>query len=269
MEAVCNAKVRNNTTIAWKMRPPCRRPGLLAFLDILWYTFSRRFPDFSEKRQYFYKWGFILSKKNPVWLGKLLPGFTSARAGLIILGSAIVSFGLYNIHQQSGITEGGVLGTVLLLHHWLSWPASIITPILDISCYLLALKVLGLDFIKWSVASTLCVSGFFRLWESWPPMLPDLSGHPLLAAVLGAMFVGVGVGLIVRQGGSSGGDDALALSISKAVKCRISYAYLFTDLTVLTLSLTYIPFRRIAYSLITVTLSSWIIDFFQKGKEKS
>ena len=42
-------------------------------------------------------------------------------------------------------------------------------------------------------------------------MLPDLSGHPLIAAILGGLFVGVGVGLIVRQGGSSGGDDALAL----------------------------------------------------------
>ena len=202
-------------------------------------------------------------------LNSALPGFTLARAGLILLGAAIASFGLYNIHQQSGITEGGVLGTVLLLHHWLGWPASVITPVLDISCYLLALKVLGTDFIKWSVASTLCVSGFFRLWECWPPMLPDRSGHPLLAAVLGALFVGIGVGLVVRQGGSSGGDDALALSIAKAVKCRISYAYLFTDLTVLTLSLSYIPFKRIAYSLITVTLSSWIIDFFQKGKKNT
>lgn len=222
-----------------------------------------------EKRQYFYKWGFILSQKKTRWMERLLPGFTPARTGLIVLGAAVVSFGLYNIHQQSGITEGGVLGTVLLLHHWLGWPASVITPILDVSCYLLALKVLGLDFIKWSVASTLCVSGFFRLWETWPPLLPDLSARPLLAAVLGALFVGVGVGLIVRQGGSSGGDDALALSISRAVKCRISYAYLFTDLTVLTLSLSYIPFRRIAYSLVTVTLSSWIIDFFQKGKENT
>ena len=62
---------------------------------------------------------------------------------------------------------------------------------------------------------------------------------------------------------------ALALSIAKAVKCRISYAYLFTDLTVLTLSLSYIPFKRIAYSLITVTLSSWIIDCFQKGKKNT
>lgn len=201
-------------------------------------------------------------------LNSALPGFTLARAGLILLGAAIASFGLYNIHQQSGITEGGVLGTVLLLHHWLGWPASVITPVLDISCYLLALKVLGTDFIKWSVASTLCVSGFFRLWECWPPMLPNLSGHPLLAAVLGALFVGIGVGLVVRQGGSSGGDDALALSISRLLRCRVSAAYLFTDLTVLLLSLSYIPFRRIAYSLVTVTISSWLIDLLQ-GKNKN
>ncbi|MDY3781940.1 MAG: YitT family protein [Candidatus Faecousia sp.] len=201
-------------------------------------------------------------------LNSALPGFTLARAGLILLGAAIASFGLYNIHQQSGITEGGVLGTVLLLHHWLGWPASVITPVLDISCYLLALKVLGTDFIKWSVASTLCVSGFFRLWECWPPMLPNLSGHPLLAAVLGALFVGIGVGLVVRQGGSSGGDDALALSISRLLRCRVSAAYLFTDLTVLLLSLSYIPFRRIAYSLVTVTVSSWLIDLLQ-GKNKN
>ena len=108
-------------------------------------------------------------------------------------------------------------------------------------------------------------------YGSWMsnPVFYVFGGGTLLAAVLGALFVGVGVGLIVRQGGSSGGDDALALSISKAVKCRISYAYLFTDLTVLTLSLSYIPFKRIAYSLITVTLSSWIIDCFQKGKKNA
>ena len=125
-----------------------------------------------------------MSQKNRPLSEKLLPGFTVPRALRIVAGAAIVSFGLYNVHQRSGITEGGVLGTVLLLHHWFGWPASVITPVLDISCYLLALKVLGPNFIKWSVASTLCVSGFFRLWETWPPFLPDLSGQPLLAAVL-------------------------------------------------------------------------------------
>ena len=51
--------------------------------------------------------------------------------------------------------------------------------------------------------------------------------------------------------------------ISKKTPLRISHAYCITDFTVLALSLSYIPFGRIAYSLITVTLSSAIIDFIQ------
>ena len=97
-------------------------------------------------------------------------------------------------------------------------------------------------------------------------MFPDLSPYPLLAAVLGGLFVGVGVGIIVRQGGSSGGDDALALTISRLTRWRLSFSYLFTDLTVLALSLSYIPLRRIAFSVLTVTISSFLIDRIQKAK---
>ena len=67
-----------------------------------------------------------MSQKNRPLSEKLLPGFTVPRALRIVAGAAIVSFGLYNVHRQSGITEGGVLGTVLLLHHWFGWPASFV-----------------------------------------------------------------------------------------------------------------------------------------------
>ena len=197
---------------------------------------------------------------------KLWDGFSLEKIVLIMLGAAIASFGLHNIHQQTNITEGGVLGMVLLLNHWLEVSPSIITPILDLTCYGLAYKYLGSRFIKISIVSTVSISAFFKLWEQFPPMLPDLSPYPLLAAILGGCFVGIGVGLIVRQGGSSGGDDALALVISKATRWRIARAYLFTDLTVLCLSLSYIPLKRIAFSLVTVTLSSFIIDFLQNPK---
>ena len=75
--------------------------------------------------------------------------------------------------------------------------------------------------------------------------------------------------LIVRQGGSSGGDDALALVIHKVTGWRLSRAYLFTDLTVLFASLSYIPFRRIAFSLVTVTVSSLLIDFIKEWQPKT
>ena len=197
------------------------------------------------------------------WKTKLFQGLSVKNILWILVGAAICTFGIHNIHQQVGITEGGVIGGMLLLEHWLRISPAYITPVLDIACYLLALKYLGAGFIRTSILSTLSVSLFYKLWEQFPPMLPDLSEHPLVAAVLGALFVGIGVGIIVRQGGSSGGDDALALVISKVSKCRLSFAYLFTDLTVLVLSLSYIPVSRIAFSLVTVTISSFLIDKVQ------
>ena len=95
-------------------------------------------------------------------------------------------------------------------------------------------------------------------------MWPGLANLPLLAAILGALFVGVGVGLCVRSGGAPTGDDALAMSLSHLLKTPIERIYLVSDLTVLALSLSYIPLRRIIYSLITVVLSGQIIGWIQK-----
>ena len=206
-------------------------------------------------------------KKQIFALAKTMAeALTWKRMVCILLGAAICSFGIHNIHHQVGITEGGVIGTMLLINHWLGISPAVITPILDIACYLLAFRYLGARMIGISAVSTLSVSLFYKIWEQFPPMLPDLSGLPLLAAVLGGVFVGVGVGLIVRQGGSSGGDDALALTISHLTHWRLSRAYLFTDLTVLGLSLSYLPVSRIGFSLVTVTVSSLLIDWIQTAR---
>ena len=196
----------------------------------------------------------------------LTEGITLRRVGWIALGAAIATFGLYNVHQQSGITEGGVLGMMLLVHHWFGIPPSVLTPVLDSVCYLLAFRFLGLRFIRISAVSTLCVSAWFQIWGQFPRVLPDLTGVPVVPAVIGGVFVGVGVGIIVRQGGSSGGDDALALVISRTTGWRLSRAYLFTDFTVLGLSLTYIPLAQIGNSVLTVMISSALIETVQNAK---
>lgn len=194
---------------------------------------------------------------------KLIEGLTVKKILLLLLGAMIFTFGIHNIHQRTGITEGGVIGLMLLLEHWMHISPAYITPVLDIACYVAAFKMLGGGFIKLSLISTTFVSLFYKLWELFPHMLPDLSDHPLVASILGGCFVGVGVGIIIKQGGSSGGDDALALTISHLTHCKLSRVYLFTDVTVLLLSLTYIPFKRIAFSLITVTISSNLIDLIK------
>ena len=198
----------------------------------------------------------------------LLSKLTCRQFAWTMVGTAILSFGIYNIHRRTAITEGGVIGLVLLLDHWLRIPASISSPLLDFLSYALAFRFLGWKFVLMAGISSISLAGFYRLWESFPPMLPDLSAYPLVASILGGIFVGIGVGIIVRQGGSSGGDDALALVINKLTGWKLSASYLFTDLVVLGASLSYISPRRIAYSIITVTISSYLIDFVARRESE-
>lgn len=201
------------------------------------------------------------------WLQNILCSlraeFPPRRLAVIALGAGIATFGLYNIHQRTGITEGGVLGLLLFVNHWTGLPASLVSPVLDLLCYAAALKVLGAGFLRTAVVSSAAMAAWFKVWECFPPMLPDLSPYPLAAAVLGGVFIGLGVGLVIRQGGSSGGDDALALVINRMSGWGLARCYLITDLTVLALSLSYIPAWRIAFSLVTVTLSSFLIEKVQ------
>lgn len=209
-----------------------------------------------------------LNKLPGLITGELRKTFTLKTVCSILLGTAITTFGIYNVHQQADITEGGILGLILLLHFWLGMSSSVLSPVLDGLCYLLGFRYLGKEFLKTSIFATVSMACFFRLWELFPPVLPSLADYPLLAAIAGGCFIGTGCGLVVRQGASCAGDDALALVISTVTGWRISRAYLFTDVTVLLLSLSYIPARRIVYSLITVTISSYLIDFIQNFRQQ-
>lgn len=186
------------------------------------------------------------------------------KCALALLGSAILAFGLYNVHALSGVTEGGVLGMTLFLHHWVGLSPAVTGLVMNAICYLMGWKLLGKEFIAYSIVAGGGFSLFYAIVEQFDPLWPQLADHPLLAAVLGALFVGCGVGLSVRAGGAPGGDDALAMSISKLTHWDIQWAYLISDLVVLALSATYIDLSRLGCSLLTVILSGQIIGLVQR-----
>lgn len=180
------------------------------------------------------------------------------------LGSIILAFGLFNIHSQSQISEGGILGLTLLLDKWFFISPSITSAILNLLCYGMAWKEMGNKFIAYSLISIIAYSIAYASFETIGPLFPWISNYPLVCSVLGACFVGFGVGIAMRSGAAPGGDDALALLITKYTPLKIQWAYLLTDLIVLGLSLTYIPFSKIIYSLITVMISGQIIGLLMK-----
>lgn len=194
----------------------------------------------------------------------MLPRIKVSYCVIALLSSSILAFGLYNVHAMAGVTEGGVLGLTLLLRHWFQVSPSVSGFLLNGACYLMGWRLLGKEFIAYSLVSTVGFSAAYRVCEQFDPLWPQLAQMPLLAAVLGALFVGVGAGFCVWIGGAPGGDDALAMSLSHLTGLSIQWIYLISDLIVLGLSLTYIPLGRIAYSLLTVILSGQIIGLIQR-----
>lgn len=182
-----------------------------------------------------------------------------------VLGSAIVAFGIYNIHDVADITEGGILGLNLLFEYWLSISPAVTNLVLTIICFAIGWKFLGKEFIVYSAFFTGGFSVFYRIFESFTPHLfPQIANNPWLAAVVGSLFVGIGVGLSVREGGAQCGDDAVAMTFHHVCGVKISVVYLCSDLTVLLLSLTYIPWLKILSSLLTVVLSGQMIEFITR-----
>ena len=194
----------------------------------------------------------------------MLPKLKPQNCLILLVGSIIQAIGIYNIHAVSSVTEGGVLGLTLLLKHWFDLSPAVSSFVLNLVCYGIGWRTLGKEFIGYSLISICVYSVSYGILEQFPPIWPEIANFPLIAAILGAVFIGIGAGLCVRAGGATAGDDALAMSFRHILNISIQWVYLFTDLIVLLLSLSYIPFRRIIWSLLTVTLSGQIIGFIQK-----
>lgn len=183
---------------------------------------------------------------------------------IAFFASGFQAFGMYNVHALSGVTEGGIFGLILLLDHWFGFSPAVTSFILNVLCYGLGWKVLGRDFIGYSVVAAAGYSVTYAICECFPPLWPQIANLPLLASIVGALFIGIGAGAVVRIGGATSGDDALAMSIRHLTGLGVEKIYLISDLTVLLLSLSYIPLGKITYSLLTVILSGQIIGWMQK-----
>ena len=179
----------------------------------------------------------------------------------------ILSFGVYNFNFQNNITEGGVLGFLLLLKNLFNIRLSLANLIIDCALLLVGYKFFGKKFIKYSLIATISFSLSFSFFESIGPVIPKFD-NLILGSIIAGLFVGLGSGLVVRAGGAAGGDDALALVISKTTSLKIGKVYMISDFFILGLSLIYLSFSQIAVSLIAVSVSGKVIDFVYSYKNK-
>ncbi|WP_297638350.1 YitT family protein [uncultured Clostridium sp.] len=188
---------------------------------------------------------------------------------LVILGATILAFGSYNLNFQNDVTEGGVLGLMLLLQNLFNFSPSITSIVIDFTLFFIGMKFFGKRFMMLAFLSTITFSVTYRMWSSIGFIIPSLASSMILAGILSGVGVGVGVGLVLRAGGASSGDDVVAILGEKFTKLKMNHIYYISDVIVLALSLTYLGFDKIIYSVIAAVVSGKLVSIIYKfGRKK-
>lgn len=185
----------------------------------------------------------------------------------ILLGSAIFSFGIIHFNMQNNLSEGGFTGLTLLLYFKFNWDPSYTNLLLNIPLFFIGWKLLGRNVFIYTIIGTVSVSFFFWLFQLPKiqiqiPLKEDLA----LAALFAGTFIGIGLGIIFRFGGTTGGVDIIARLVFKYYGWSIGKTMFLFDACVITLSLIfYLSYREAMYTLVAVFVGTRVIDFMQEG----
>ncbi|MGM9987495.1 MAG: YitT family protein [Bacillaceae bacterium] len=182
----------------------------------------------------------------------------------ILLGSAIFSFGVVNINIENNLAEGGFTGITLIIYALIGLKPSITNIILNIPLFFVGYKLLGKITFLYSIIGTVSVSIFLAIFENNPFPIA-LQNDMALAALFAGVFIGAGLGIIFRYGGTTGGVDIIARLVHKYIGWGMGKTMFLFDAVVITLSLSYLTYQQAMYTLVVVFVGARVIDFMQEG----
>jgi len=177
----------------------------------------------------------------------------------IALGSFILAFAINFFLVPLKISTGGVSGLATVIYYIFSLPLSITTLIINMTLFFFGYKTLKKDSVIKTVAGIVFLSAFLEITSKFSVYSDDI----LIASIFGGILVGVGVGITVLFGGSTGGSDFAALILHRLFP-KISVAvYIFLiDSSIIILSaFVFRDYTVVSYSLISLYISTRVTDY--------
>ncbi|KKB74777.1 MULTISPECIES: YitT family protein [Bacillus] len=183
----------------------------------------------------------------------------------ILAGAAVFSFGLVHFNMQNNLSEGGFTGITLLLYFLFKIDPSISNLVLNIPVFIIGWRLLGRTVFAYSIIGTVSLSVFLWIFQRFQIHMP-LKHDLALAALFAGVFIGTGLGIIFRYGGTTGGVDIIVRLVNKYFHTPMGKVMFVFDACVITLSLIfYLSYKEAMYTLVAVFVASKVIDFMQEG----
>ena len=195
----------------------------------------------------------------------MLQGIKFKNIFFIILGAAIFSFGLVHFNIQNELAEGGFTGITLILLFAFNWDPAIMNLLLNIPMFVIGWKLLGKKVFVYTVIGTVAVSIFLKVFMIYQIDI-HIKDDMFLVALFAGVFIGIGLGIIFRYGGTTGGVDIIARLAHKYIGWSMGKTmFLFDAFVILVSWAVYLDHRSMMYTLVALFVGARVIDFVQEG----
>ena len=185
---------------------------------------------------------------------------------MIALGCAIYGISLDMISVPNKLADGGLSGISLILRHFWGINMGLSTLILNIPLILLGYRFMGKRLLAYTIWGTVSLSFFLWFWRSVPIIKQlDLEHDLFLSAISAGVLSGIGLGLVFRYNGTSGGTDIIARICQIKFGISSGKMLLFCDAVVLFASLSYLDIKHMMYTLLASFILSRTMDTVQQG----
>jgi len=184
---------------------------------------------------------------------------------LVLIGSFIVAISFNMFMVPNGIASGGVAGISILLQRAFGFTPAITQWAINIPLFIAGIVLLGKKFGLKTAIGTIVLPLFVLLTSGWKPPTDNL----VLAAIYGGIGVGLGLGLVFRAGGSTGGLDLAAQILHRYTGLPLSLALVCFDGSVIVTAGIVISPEAALYALVSLFVTSKTIDFMQSGLQLS
>lgn len=186
----------------------------------------------------------------------------------IVLGNFSLALGVSLFVLPKNIINGGTSGVGILLRGLFEFEPTLIIFILTWFLFFVGWAVLGRKFAMKTLVATIVYPLFVALL-SQSTFFENLAKQvttPLLAAIAGGVLSGVGLGIVFKNGGSTGGFDVLSLIMNKYLRIKLSLANLILDSVIILGGLLILPLENILLGIIYVTITSYTIEKILVGQ---
>lgn len=184
---------------------------------------------------------------------------------LMLAGSIIAAFALEEILVPAKIMDGGMVGISMIISQLTALPLSILTVVLNMPLVWIGSRKLDRSFLFKTVAAmavfSLAITLFGRLHI-------HITDDKLLSTVFGGLLLGIGVGLVILNGGCLDGTEAVAMMISKKLGLSVGQIVLGFNIVIYLTAGALFGLDRALYSLLTYFIVSKVVDLVSTGMQQ-